>query len=296
MWRKREGWFHDRSPAVILSPARNDGPRPPPSRPDSDLYSSPPVHTPNSLRRWCPAPSMNPSSPPSRDTIEKLVGQPVRDLSLYRRALTHRSVLRTRSQQSLRSNERLEFLGDAFLDLVISDALYERFPEKNEGELTRLRARLVSEGPLARFARRLDLGPHLQLSKNAERDNARENASILADAFEAIVGAVYLDLGHEAAREFVRTHAVAPFDLSKVAARDENYKSQLLERMQAVGRPQPTYHVVSEKGPSHDKTFTVEVRVGESAYERGTAGNKQEAEQRAARDTLARLADAESAP
>lgn len=238
---------------------------------------------------------MNTPSPPSRDTIEQLVGQPVHDLTLYHRALTHRSVLRTRPEQSPRSNERLEFLGDAFLDLVISEVLYERFPEKNEGELTRLRARLVSEGPLARFARRLDLGAHLQLSRNAARDNARENPSILADAFEATIGAVYLDLGHEAAREFVRTHAVAPFDLSELAARDENYKSQLLERMQAVGRPQPTYHVVHEEGPSHDKTFTVEVRVGEATYERGTAGNKQEAEQRAARDTLTRLADAESA-
>lgn len=237
---------------------------------------------------------MNLPSPPSRDTIEQLVGQPVHDLALYHRALTHRSVLRTRSEQSLRSNERLEFLGDAFLDLVISDVLYQRFPEKSEGELTRLRARLVSEGPLARFARRLDLGAHLQLSKNAARGNARENPSILADAFEAILGAVYLDLGQQAARAFVRAHAVDPFDLSELAARDENYKSQLLERMQAAGRPQPTYHVVREEGPSHDKTFTVEVRVGDIAYGRGTAGNKQEAEQRAARRTLVQLANPES--
>jgi ribonuclease-3 len=218
-----------------------------------------------------------------------LIGRPVDDLSHYRRALTHRSLLRVHPTHEFRSNERLEFLGDALLDVFVGEVLYERFPDKDEGALTRLRARLVSERPLATYARRLDLGTHLLMSQNAAEGEGRDNPSILADAFEALVGAVYLNLGYEAARAFIQEQVLAPLDLREVATRDENYKSQLLEHLQAEGRPQPTYHVVRETGPSHDKTFTVEVRVDDTAYERGTAGNKQEAEQQAARRTLAEI-------
>ncbi len=233
---------------------------------------------------------MSESLPPdvqvSRATVEQLVGRPVDDLIHYRRALTHRSLLRVYPNHEFQSNERLEFLGDALLDVFVGEVLYERFPEKDEGALTRLRARLVSERPLAFYARRLALGKHLLMSENAAEGHGRENPSILADAFEALVGAVYLDLGYETTRTFVQERVLASLDLQEVATRDENYKSQLLERLQAQGRPQPTYHVVQEKGPSHDKTFTVEVQVGDTAYERGTAGSKQEAEQQAARRTL----------
>jgi len=237
-----------------------------------------------------------PSSSPdvSRDTIERLVGQPIGDLTLYRRALTHRSLLRGDPDQHLRSNERLEFLGDALIDLVVSEALYDRFPEEDEGHLTRLRAKLVSGPALAQYARRMDLGRHLLMSKNAEQGQGRNNPNILADAFEALAGAVYLDRGYSAAIQFVHDHALDPFDLKDVAARDQNYKSQLLERMQAEGRPQPTYRVVHEEGPSHEKTFTVEAMVGKTAYARGTAGNKQEAEQEAARRTLETMRSPES--
>ncbi len=230
----------------------------------------------------------------SRPTIEQLVDQPVDDLSLYRRALTHRSLLRVHPESPLESNERLEFLGDALLELLISEELYNRFPNEDEGALTRLRARLVSEGPLATYARRMNLGEHLLMSANAAKGEGRNNPSILADAFEALVGAVYLDQGLDAARAFVHEQALEPSDLRALAARNENYKSQLLELMQAQGRPQPTYRVVQETGPSHDKTFTVEVQVGESTYERGTAGSKQEAEQQAARRTLEQIAPEES--
>lgn len=232
--------------------------------------------------------SSSPSAP-SRATLEALVGQSVDDRSLYRRALTHRSVLRTGADPDRRSNERLEFLGDALLDLVVGERLYERFPDRNEGTLTRLRARLVSEAPLARYARHLDLGRHLLMSDNAAADGGRDNPSILADAFEALAGAVYRDLGYEAARRFVLDHALDPFDLDALATQDANFKSQFLERMQAEGRPQPTYRVVAETGPSHDKTFTVEALVGDAALGKGTAQSKQQAEQRAAREALTRL-------
>jgi len=222
--------------------------------------------------------------------IERLVGRPVDDLSHYRRALTHRSLLRVHPERTFQSNERLEFLGDALLDVFVGEVLYDRFPKKDEGALTRLRARLVSERPLATYARRLGLGPHLLMSENAAEGDGRDNPSILADAFEAVVGAIYLDLGYEAARRFVQDEVLAPIDLQDVTTRDDNYKSQLLEYLQAQGHPQPTYHVVQEKGPSHDKTFTVEVRVGDTAHERGTAGSKQDAEQQAAHRTLNEIA------
>jgi len=225
----------------------------------------------------------------SRDDIESLVGQSVGTLSLYRRALTHRSLLRGEPDQHLKSNERLEFLGDALIDLVVSKALHQRFPRKDEGHLTRLRAKLVSGPALAQYARRMDLGAHLLMSDNAEQGEGRDNPNILADAFEALAGAVYLDRDYATAAQFVHDRALDPFDLEDVAARDENYKSRFLERMQAEGRPQPTYRVVHEEGPSHDKTFTVEAVVGNTAYAQGTAGSKKEAEQQAARRTLASL-------
>lgn len=229
----------------------------------------------------------------SQSTIERLVGHPIDDLRIYRRALTHRSLLRDPSDGPLKSNERLEFLGDAMIDLVISKVLYRRFPEKNEGDLTRLRARLVSGSALAEYARRMNLGTHVLMSANAAETEGRDNPNILADAFEALTGALYLDQNHEAAAQFVHERALEPFDLEDVAAQDENYKSQLLEQMQAEGRPQPTYRVVKEVGPSHDKTFTVEAVVGNTAYKQGTASSKQNAEQEAARRTLRSLSSQE---
>jgi ribonuclease-3 len=230
--------------------------------------------------------SLPPEARVSRDAVESLLGRSVDDVSIYRRALTHRSLLRVYPDRPVASNERLEFLGDALLDVFISEVLYERLPDEDEGTLTRLRARLVSEQPLATYARRMDLGAHLLMSKNAAQNQGRDNPSLLADAFEALVGAVARDLGHAAARAFVHDQVVTPFDLMALATQDENYKSRLLEALQAEGRPQPTYHVVQETGPSHDKTFTVEVRVGDASYGQGTAGNKQAAEQEAARRTL----------
>ena len=225
----------------------------------------------------------------SHSVVEALVGQPIEDLSVYRCALTHRSLLRASPEASLQSNERLEFLGDALIELIVSETLYDRFPEKNEGELTRLRAKIVSGAALAQYARRMGLGAHLLMSKNAQQTEGRDNPSILADAFEALTAALYVDRDYDAAAQFIHEHALQPFDLEHLAARNENYKSQLLERMQADGQPQPTYRVVHEEGPSHDKTFTVEAMVGDAVYERGTAGSKQQAEQEAARRTLNEL-------
>lgn len=225
----------------------------------------------------------------SPSDVERLVGMPVQNLPLYEQALTHRSRFRGEADSHLATNERLEFLGDALLGFIIAETLFQRFPDKNEGYLTRLRAKLVSGKALARYARRLDLGPHILMSANAEQSEGRDNPSILADAYEALIGALYLDQGLEAARRFIRASALDPVDLAELAAQNENYKSQLLEYMQAHSRSQPMYRVVREVGPSHDKTFTVEALLDGEPYGRGTASSKKKAEQQAARKTLEHL-------
>jgi len=179
---------------------------------------------------------------------------------------------------------------------VMAEVLYERFPDKNEGYLTRLRAKLVSSKALARYAQGIDLGPHLLMSANAEQSAGRDNPNILSDAYEALIGALYLDQGMEAARQFIHTSALDPIDLAAIAAQNENYKSQLLEYVQALGRAQPTYRVVHAEGPSHDRTFTVEALLNGTAHGQGTAGSKKKAEQLAAAEALDALRKAHGEP
>lgn len=224
-----------------------------------------------------------------RDRIEALVNVPVGDLAVYEQALTHRSVLRGQPDSHLRSNERLEFLGDAVLGFVVAEHLYRHFPEKDEGFLTRLRAKLVNGKALAHWAQDIGLGELILMSENMAQSQGRHNQTILADAFEAIIGALYLDLGLEAARRFIHQTMLDAVDLQGLAARRDNHKSLLLEYAQAHGWPQPRYRVVAEEGPSHDKTFTVDVLIQGEPFGQGTAGSKKRAEQRAAREALVRL-------
>lgn len=227
--------------------------------------------------------------PVSREAIERLVGMPVQTMSLYEQALLHRSVLRGKPDSYLLSNERLEFLGDAVLGFVTAEHLYHHFPDKDEGFLTRLRAKLVNGQALAHYAALLGLGPLVLLSDNMDQAGGRSNPTILADAFEAIIGAVYLDLGEEAARRFIQERVLADIDLEDLAEQRDNYKSLLLEYAQSMGWPQPQYRVLQEEGPSHDKIFTVEVLIRDTPYGQGTAGNKKKAEQQAASEALHRL-------
>ncbi|RMF60009.1 MAG: ribonuclease III, partial [Bacteroidetes bacterium] len=200
---------------------------------------------------------------PCRAAIERLVGMPVHDVALYTRALSHRSVARGRPDSHRYSNERLEFLGDAVLGFVVAEYLYRHFPDHDEGFLTRLRAKLVNGQTLARFAREIDLGPHLRMSDNMAQAGGRDNPSILADAFEALIGALYLDQGPAAARAFIQRVVLDAVDLDALARRRDNFKSLLLEYVQAHGWPQPRYRVTAEEGPSHERTFTVEVLLGD---------------------------------
>ena len=222
----------------------------------------------------------------SRRAVEALVGMPVRDLGLYEHALRHRSLFRGLTTDGTESNERLEFLGDAVLGAVVAERVFLAFPDRSEGLLTRTRATLVNGKALAGYAATLGLGELVLMSENMNASEGRQNQTILADAFEAVVGAVYLDLGFGAARQFVLAVLDRCVDLDRAAADTSNHKSRLLEHAQALGLEQPTYQVVSEEGPSHDREFTVAAVVAGEALGTGVARSKKAAEQAAARHAL----------
>ncbi len=230
---------------------------------------------------------------PRRDPVvaglERTIGLRVRNPELYKRALRHRSVMRAQAERPEESNERLEFLGDAVLGLAVARYLYKAFPERDEGFLTRIRSRLVNGEALADFARALGLSAYIEMSENMEQGGGRDNPSILADAFEAILGAVYLDYGLDVAGRFVDRMLDTFVDLDDLAERRENFKSLLLELAQSRGWSQPRYQVVWEKGPSHEREFCIVAVIDERSYERGIARSKKRAEQLAAARTYRRL-------
>jgi len=209
-----------------------------------------------------------------------------RDTDLLRRALTHRSYLGGEEAHGADSNERLEFLGDAVLELSVIEHLYQTYPEAREGEMTQKKSLLVSRSVLAERAERLGLGDFVLLSAAEREAGGGERRSILADAFEAVLGAVYLDGGLPAARSFVRHWLLRDSDRILGDTQMQNFKSILQERVQARLRLHPRYRVVSEEGPDHEKCFTVEVLVRSHVLGRGTGSNKKEAEQQAAQDAL----------
>jgi ribonuclease-3 len=219
----------------------------------------------------------------------RALGHDFADPTLLRRALTHRSFV-NEARTDAEDNERLEFLGDAVLDLAVSEALMARFPEADEGQLSRMRAWLVSEVALARVAVRIGLGPAMALGRGEALSGGREKASLLADAFEAVVAALYLDAGMDAVRRLVSTH----FDLASTASDLNDPKSTLQQRLQATHRLTPSYRLAAEEGPDHDKLFTAEVWLGDQRLGTGLGRSKKEAEQRAAAGVLAELDRGES--
>ncbi len=202
-------------------------------------------------------------------------------------ALTHKSWINEHSNQR-RSNERLEFLGDAVLEFVISNELYKKFPDKEEGYLTALRANLVNTKNLANVAKRLELGKAIYLSKGEEESGGRDNSSLLADTLEAVIGALFIDSGISVIEKFIKTNILV--DLSeKVAQPLKDAKSRFQELIQAKGLAAPNYIVTKEDGPDHDKSFTVEVKVNKKVYAKGEGKSKSEAEQDAAEKALLKL-------
>jgi ribonuclease-3 len=231
--------------------------------------------------------------------LEKALGYRFRRPDLLERALTHTSHAHESEAQdggSLRHNERLEFLGDSVLSLVASEELFDRFGNFSEGELSKLRAHLVSQKHLTRVADELELGRYLRLGRGEEKSGGRHKAALLCDALEAVLGAMYLDSGLDAPREFIRERILGR-ELDRVERRRElpinDYKSALQEEAHALGRGQPRYEIVSEEGPQHRKTFTVEARIpragprSRTEFATRAAGmTKKAAEQQAARQAL----------
>jgi len=214
---------------------------------------------------------------------------PFKDLTLLKLALTHRSYLSVTGQGPRESNERLEFLGDSVLGLVTSEFLYRRHPDEHEGQLTKTKSLLVSKAILSRRALRIGLGRFVLMSHSEVESGGRQRLSILADAFESVIGAVYLDQGFEPAREFIHKHLLAESDAITSDKRHTNYKSHLQEYVQNAFRTHPVYRIRSEYGPDHSKHFMVEVMVGKRTLGEGRGHNKKEAEQAAARDALEKV-------
>lgn len=206
---------------------------------------------------------------------------------LFDLALTHKSWVNEHPNQR-RSNERLEFLGDAVLEFITSKELYQKFPDKDEGYLTALRANLVNTTNLAHVAKKLQVGQMIYLSKGEEDGGGRENKSLLADTVEAIIGALYLDGGIAKAQEFIEKNLFS--DLAeKLEAPLKDPKSRLQECVQAKGFEAPKYQVVKEKGPDHHKEFIIQVSVAGKALAKGSGKNKSDAAQKAARKTLDKI-------
>ena len=219
-------------------------------------------------------------------SLEQLIGYRFRRPEWLRQALTHRSHSEESSGKEP-SNEQMEFLGDAILGFLVSEALLHRFPESQEGFLSKLKARLVSGAHLHRVAEELELGGFLRLGKGEERSGGRSKKALLVDALEALVAAVYRDGGLPAAREFVERWILAPVDWQQVPTTD--FKSELQELLQERRAPPPRYVVTREQGPEHQKTFTVEVRVGGESIAFAEGSSKKAAEQAAAQIALGRL-------
>ena len=219
--------------------------------------------------------------------LEAAIGYRFRDISLLQNALTHSSYANERWHNSLLSNERLEFLGDSVLGMLVAEYLYKTFPDRPEGELTRMRADMVCEKTLAAAANRIGLGSHLLLGHGEERFGGRNRDSILADAMESVIAACFLDGGLEAALGFVRQFILVEVPVARMHNAD--YKTALQELVQQKKNQVLAYALVGQSGPDHDKEFSVEVSLNGTVVGRGTGSSKKRAEQDAARDAIGLL-------
>lgn len=218
--------------------------------------------------------------------FEQKIGFVFKDKDLLRQAFTHRSYLNERHPWNLLHNERLEFLGDAVLELVITERLFKDFPEKPEGELTSLRAALVNSDMLSLVARETGMNDFLLLSKGEKKDTGKARQYILANAFEALIGALYLDLGYKAAADFIEKYVAKNIQevLNKNLWRDN--KSFFQEKAQEAHGTTPSYKVIKEWGPDHNKNFEIGVFLENKLVAKGEGLSKQEAEQKAAYEGL----------
>lgn len=219
--------------------------------------------------------------------MQKVLHYEYKNQGLLEEALTHSSYANEHRSSAIKDNERLEFLGDAILDLIISEYLFKKFPQMPEGDLSKIRASIVCEGSLAKMAKKMNFGQYILLGKGEELTGGRERASILADAFEAITGSMFLDGGFDCARHFL--HETLVYEVEQTASIEtlyKDYKTLLQECIQKVSANPIHYEVVSEEGPDHDKHFHVEVYHEEKCLGSGIGKSKKEAEQDAAKKAL----------
>ena len=219
--------------------------------------------------------------------LETAIGYRFHSITLLQNALTHSSYANERWHDSLKSNERLEFLGDSILGMVVAEHLYRNFPNRPEGELTRMRADMVCERALARVAEQISLGQHLLLGNGEEQGGGRGRDSILADAVESVIAACFLDGGMDAARQFINTFVLTDVPVQKM--RNADYKTALQELVQQKKNQVLAYTLVGESGPDHDKKFAVEVSLNGRVVGQGTGTSKKRAEQMAAQAAIVAL-------
>lgn len=220
--------------------------------------------------------------------IESALGYRFQNRDLLKKALSHRS-----SVENGPSNERLEYLGDAVLGLVVSEFLFKRFSALNEGDLTKMKASLVNEAVLSKVAGEMNLGKFIYLSKEEEKSGGRNKSSIIADAAEAVLGAIYLDGGLPAAQKVINRIFLRDFEGFLNDEATYNYKGELLEFTQGSGQATPRYEILKEIGPDHEKLFVISVSVNGTTLGKGKGSTKKEAEQKAARIALEELKDDE---
>ena len=218
--------------------------------------------------------------------LEKKLKISFQNQKLLNQALTHRSYLNEHPKEKAVSNERLEFLGDAVLEFITSQFLYQKFPSFPEGKLTNLRSKLVCDRSLAHVAQKLTLGKYLHLSRGEEESGGRNNPSLLSDAFEALIGALYLDQNLKSVTNLLQTHL---FPILEQVSQYPDFKSDFQEMAQTKFKITPDYKTLQTSGPDHKKTFTVAVFLQSKLWGRGVGKSKQEAEQKAAQQALAKI-------
>jgi ribonuclease-3 len=229
-------------------------------------------------------------APDTISEFERVVGYKFRDRELVARSLTHKSFANERRETSSSHNERLEFLGDTVLGFVIGELIYRSFPNLQEGSLSKIKAHLVSSSTLAAKGRELGIGRFLRMGAGEARSGGAEKLSLLADGFEAVVAAIYLDGGLPAAEAFLRRiflPDVTGIDIGDLSFQD--YKTVLQESAQALGLPLPEYRIVDEYGPDHEKVFVIQVFWNGEAFAYGRGASKREAQRKAAKEALKKL-------
>ena len=219
--------------------------------------------------------------------LEEAIGYHFQNISLLQNALAHSSYANERWHNSLLSNERLEFLGDSILGMLVAEYLYRSFPDRPEGELTRMRADMVCEKTLAKVANEIHLGEHLLLGHGEEQGGGRTRDSILADAVESVIAASFLDGGIQAAKKFIQTFILVEVPVSQL--HNVDYKTKLQELVQQKKNQVLTYELTAESGPDHDKHFAVAVTLNGAEVGRGDGRSKKRAEQEAARLAIEKL-------